>query len=68
MNVAGERRWRRSSRCSNEGNCVELAHIQPGTVGVRDTKNGTEGPVLAFSTAEFAIFATKVKDGLLNVR
>ncbi|WP_329089343.1 DUF397 domain-containing protein [Actinomadura citrea] len=67
MNVAGKHCWRRSSLCSNEGNCVELTQLRLGAVGVRDTKNGTNGPILVFSANEFTAFATQVKQGLLNL-
>jgi hypothetical protein len=39
-------RWRKSSRSTDQSNCVEVALSGP-VVGVRDSKNSV-GPVLAF--------------------
>jgi hypothetical protein len=41
--------WRKSSYSNGDGgNCVEVADGVPGVVPVRDSKLGTDGPVLAF--------------------
>ena len=54
--------WRKSSRSGdNGGQCVEVA-LASGTVGVRDSKN-PNGPVLAFTPAEFSAFISGVTDG-----
>lgn len=66
MDVAREHHWRKSSRCSNEANCVELTNLRPGALGVRDSKN-TDGPILTFSVSAFLPFVTKVKEGRLNL-
>jgi hypothetical protein len=53
--------WRKSSHSSgNGGQCVEVAQNLPGAVAVRDSK-APEGPVLAFSFAEWRAFAAGVK-------
>jgi hypothetical protein len=41
--------------------CVEVS-LQPGAVGVRDSKNRT-GPVLAFTEHEWDVFVAGVKKG-----
>ncbi|MBF6059833.1 DUF397 domain-containing protein [Nocardia terpenica] len=54
--------WFKSSRSSTGGECVEVAHLSSGRVGVRDSKNPT-GPALVFAPAEWDAFAAEVKDG-----
>jgi hypothetical protein len=40
--------WFKSSFSESNGQCVEVAHLDDGTVGTRDSKNPT-GPALAFT-------------------
>lgn len=47
-------RWRTASRCNN-GECVEVALLSAGEIGVRDNKNPA-GPVLTFSAREWDAF------------
>jgi hypothetical protein len=54
--------WRKSSRSSGGGNCVEVAFAPNGTVGVRDSKN-RDGAVLLFTAAEWEAFTGGVCDG-----
>ncbi|MFI5719820.1 DUF397 domain-containing protein [Nocardia sp. NPDC051750] len=50
-------RWFKSSRSSGQQNCVEVAFVSGGLVGVRDSKNPT-GPALVFGPEEWAGFLT----------
>jgi Domain of unknown function (DUF397) len=58
--------WRKSSWSGGNGNCVEAAANLPGIVAVRDSKD-PDGPVLAFSTAEWRTFTAGVKAGQLHL-
>ncbi|MEV5412453.1 DUF397 domain-containing protein [Thermopolyspora sp. NPDC052614] len=53
--------WAKSSRSTN-GNCVEVARLQSGHVGIRDSKN-QNGPVLIFPQGEWTAFIGGVKSG-----
>ena len=55
--------WRKSTRSSGDGNCVEVAFAADGTVGVRDSKQHGRGPVLAFTPSEWEAFLGGVRDG-----
>jgi hypothetical protein len=57
--------WRKSTRSSAQGNCVEVADNLPGVVAVRDSKD-TGGPTLAFRAAHWAGFVRAVKAGSLR--
>ncbi|MFQ6397167.1 DUF397 domain-containing protein [Nocardia sp. KC 131] len=43
-------KWFKSSRSSSGKECVEIAFLDAGMVGVRDSKNPT-GPALVFTPA-----------------
>jgi Domain of unknown function (DUF397) len=52
--AGGSVNWRKSTR-SSQGNCVEVAGTGDGVL-VRDTKDGGQGAVLAFTSAEWSAF------------
>ncbi|MGC5011439.1 DUF397 domain-containing protein [Streptosporangium sp. DT93] len=53
--------WRTSTLSGPDGgNCVEVADMSGGRRGVRDSKNPS-GPVLVFTSAEWAAFVGGVK-------
>ena len=51
--------WFKSSRSNTGGDCVEVAHLDGGMVGVRDSKNPT-GPALIFTPGESDAFVANV--------
>lgn len=55
--------WRKSSYSGYNGNCVEVADLAAGRIGVRDSKAGAGSPVLEFARADWAAFVTSVKAG-----
>jgi Domain of unknown function (DUF397) len=54
--------WIKSSLSFANGNCVEVARLGDGQIGVRDSKD-PDGPVLRFAASEWAAFSGGVRDG-----
>jgi hypothetical protein len=54
--------WAKSSLSFSNGNCVEVANLLDGGIGVRDSKD-SEGPVLRFTSDEWHAFLGGVRNG-----
>jgi hypothetical protein len=59
---AGDSSWVKSSLSFSNGNCVEVASMPGGGIGVRDSKD-TEGPILRFTPDEWIAFIGGVRNG-----
>jgi hypothetical protein len=53
--------WTKSSRSTDQGNCVEVAALGT-THALRDSKNPT-GPALKFTTAAWSAFTNGIRTG-----
>jgi Domain of unknown function (DUF397) len=54
--------WFKSSLSFSNGNCVEVANLNDGQIGVRDSKNPA-GAVLRFTRDEWHAFIGGVRSG-----
>ncbi|WP_181721985.1 DUF397 domain-containing protein [Nocardia gipuzkoensis] len=54
--------WFKSSYSSAEKDCVEVAFLGEGSVGVRDSKNPA-GPALVFTPSEWDSFTSWIARG-----
>ena len=54
--------WIKSSLSFSNGNCVEVASLSDGEVGVRDSKDPS-GPVLRFTPEEWHAFLGGARKG-----
>ncbi|WP_372477350.1 DUF397 domain-containing protein [Nocardia australiensis] len=61
MNLA-DAEWFKSSRSQGGSECVEVAFLNGGHVGVRDSKNPTS-PALVFTPGEWSAFVTHTRAG-----
>jgi len=57
--------WVKSSHSYANGNCVEVASLPDGSVGVRDSKD-PGGPVLTLTPAQWAAFTAGIRAGELT--
>ncbi|MFI6774149.1 DUF397 domain-containing protein [Nocardia sp. NPDC050412] len=55
-------KWFKSSHSGGGQDCIEVAHLDSGMVGVRDSRNPT-GPALVFTPGEWDAFTAGVNDG-----
>ncbi|WP_330232044.1 DUF397 domain-containing protein [Nocardia sp. NBC_00508] len=65
MSEASEAAWFKSSYSGSQGDCVEVAWLAEGGVGLRDSKNPT-GPALVFTLGEWEAFTAGVNNGEFN--
>jgi hypothetical protein len=63
-NVSGTQ-WFKSSHSEGSANCVEVAWLDGGSVGVRDSKN-PHGPALSFAPDEWDAFVAGTQSGAFN--
>lgn len=54
--------WIKSSLSYANGNCVEVASLPGGEIGVRNSRNSA-GPVLRFTSDEWHAFLGGVRNG-----
>jgi hypothetical protein len=54
--------WIKSSLSFSNSNCVEVARLLAGEIGVRDSKD-PEGPVLRFTPGEWHAFLGGARNG-----
>ncbi len=52
---SGALRWKKASASYANGDCVEVASLPDGRVGIRDSKN-PDGPILEFSVGAWRAF------------
>ncbi|AYF74802.1 DUF397 domain-containing protein [Nocardia yunnanensis] len=57
-----EASWFKSSHSGSQGDCVEVAWLGEGAVGVRDSKNPI-GPALVFAPGQWDSFVSRLASG-----
>jgi hypothetical protein len=58
--------WVKSSFSCSNGNCVEVAELPGGWIGIRDSQD-PGGPVLRFTRAGWAAFLAGARRGELEI-
>jgi hypothetical protein len=58
-------RWRKSD-VSGDGGCVEVAYAN-GVIGLRDSKDAGNGPILVFNQREWSAFLSGARSGEFDV-
>jgi len=63
MSIMRWSRWRKSSHSNGteQGSCVEVG-VAPGLVGIRDTKEGPNGRIIAVPRAAFRALVARVSE------
>ena len=54
--------WVKSSHSFANGNCVQVAELPDGQIGIRDSKS-PHGPILRFTPQEWDAFTVGVRNG-----
>lgn len=54
--------WVKSSLSFSNGNCVEVANLPDGRIGVRNSRD-SEGPMLRFTSDEWHAFLGGARNG-----
>jgi Domain of unknown function (DUF397) len=54
--------WVKSSLSFANGNCVQIAELPDGQIGIRDSKS-PHGPILRFTPDEWDAFTAGVRNG-----
>lgn len=57
--------WFKSSHSGSQGDCVEVAWLAEGAVGVRDSKDPS-GPALVFAPGQWDSFAEGLAAGMFE--
>ena len=55
-------RWVKATASFANGNCVQVAELPDGQIGIRDSK-APHGPILRFTLGEWDAFTAGVRNG-----
>ncbi|WP_326637019.1 DUF397 domain-containing protein [Streptosporangium sp. NBC_01755] len=59
--------WHKSNRSDGQNNCIEVAMLPQGHLGVRDRKD-RDGPALILGSDQWKTFVNSLKSGFRNPR